>query len=317
MQFLKNSFFIILIYFILCTPQDKEYNYKNIIIGGPCEIKFFCSNKKVAQRILSDIDTELKYLDSLLNYFSPNSLVSRVNKEHCAQLPEDIKPIFLLSDSISRLTNGLFDISIAPLLEIWGFYGKEKRIPAKEEIARVKRFVDYRKITIIGDSIFIPENMKIDLGAIAQGFAADRVAEIMKKNRIKSAVINIAGEVYALGNSPKNRPWVVGIKNPRGEGVIEKVGLSNGALSTSGDYEKFFVIDGIRYAHIIDPRTGYPAGNYASVTIFAESATFADGIATAVSVMGAQEGKKFLDSLGIKGIIYYEQDNRLERLETK
>ncbi len=308
---------IFILVFIFCTPIEKGYNYKNIVMGGPCEIKFYTSDKIVAQRVLSDIDLELKYLDSLLNYFSPNSLVSRINREHRAQLPKDIKPIFLLSDSISHLTNGVFDISIAPLLEIWGFYSKEKRIPAKEEIARVKRLVDYRKITIKGDSIFIPDSMKIDLGGIAQGFAADRVSEIMRMYKIRSAIINIAGEIYALGNSPKKRPWVVGIKNPRGEGVIEKVGLSNGALSTSGDYEKFFIIEGIRYAHIIDPRTGYPASNYASVTIFAKSATFADGIATAVSVMGAQNGKKFLDSLGIKGIIYYEKDDKLERLETR
>uniref|UniRef100_A0A7C6AFL5 FAD:protein FMN transferase n=1 Tax=candidate division WOR-3 bacterium TaxID=2052148 RepID=A0A7C6AFL5_UNCW3 len=316
MQFLRNNLFFIFI-FIFCTPREREYNYKNFIVGGPCEIKFYCADNNTAHRILTEIDRELKYLDSLLNYFSPNSLVSRINREHRAQLPKDIKPVFLLSDSISRLTNGVFDISIAPLLEIWGFYSNQKKIPAQVEINQAKKFVDYRKITIKRDSIFIPESMKVDLGGIAQGFAADRVSEIMRMYKIKSAIINIAGEVYALGNSPKKRPWVVGIKNPRGEGVIEKVGLIDGALSTSGDYEKFFVVDGIRYAHIIDPRTGLPAQNYASVTIFAESATFADGIATAVSVMGAQEGKKFLDSLGIKGIIYYEQDNILKRLETE
>uniref|UniRef100_A0A7V1EIT3 FAD:protein FMN transferase n=1 Tax=candidate division WOR-3 bacterium TaxID=2052148 RepID=A0A7V1EIT3_UNCW3 len=316
MSFVKYKVIFIFV-FIFCAPKEKEYNYKNIVMGGPCEIKFYCPDKTVAQRVLSEIDLELKYLDSLLNYFSPNSLVSRINREHRAQLPEDIKPVFLLSDSISRLTNGVFDISIAPLLEIWGFYSNQKKIPAQVEINRAKKFVDYRKITIKRDSIFIPESMKVDLGGIAQGFAADRVSGIMRMYKIKSAVINIAGEIYALGNSPKKRPWVVGIKNPRGDGVIEKVGVIDGALSTSGDYEKFFIIDGIRYAHIIDPRTGYPAQNYASVTIFAESATFADGIATAVSVMGAREGKKFLDSLGIKGIIYYAKDDKLERLETR
>jgi thiamine biosynthesis lipoprotein len=316
MSFTKYKTIFILI-FIFCTPKEDEYNYKNFIMGGPCEIKFYTSDKKLARMILTEINSDLKYLDSLLNYFSPNSLVSKINREHRAQLPKDIKPVFLLSDSISRLTNGAFDISIAPLLEIWGFYSNQKKIPAQVEINRAKRFVDYRKITLKRDSIFIPDSMKIDLGGIAQGFAADWVAGIMKKYKIKSAIINIAGEVYALGKSPKNRPWIIGIKNPRGEGIIEKVDLIDDALSTSGDYEKFFVVDGIRYAHIIDPKTGYPAKNYASVTIFAESATFADGIATAVSVMGAQEGKEFLDSLGIKGIIYYEHENRLERLETK
>ncbi len=280
-------------------------------------VKFYSSDKSTSERVLSEIDKELKRLDSLLNYFSTKSLVSEINIKHRASLPPDIKSIFLLADSISDLTNGKFDISIAPLLEIWGFYGKEKRIPGKKEIERAKRLVDYKKIKIIGDSIFIPEDMKIDLGGIAQGFAADRVVDILRKHNIKSAIINIAGEVYAIGKSPKNRPWVVGIKHPRQDGVIEKVGLVDCALSTSGDYEKFFIVDGVRYAHIIDPKTGYPARDFASVTIIAENTTFADGIATAVSVMGAEKGKKFLDSLGIKGIIYYEKNNKLERLETE
>ncbi|MEO0094742.1 MAG: FAD:protein FMN transferase [candidate division WOR-3 bacterium] len=316
MQISKRIFFIFLI-LIFCTRVEKEYRYQNIIVGGPCEIRFYCADKIIAKKILKEIDDELKYLDSLLSYFSPKSLVSKINREHRAYIPPDIRQIFLMSDSISRITNGSFDISIAPLLEIWGFYGKEKRVPDKKEIERVKRLVDHKKIKIISDSIFIPDSMKIDLGGIAQGFAADRVADILKNNKIKSAIINIAGEVYAIGKSPQNRPWVVGIKHPRQDGVIEKVGLVDCALSTSGDYEKFFVVNGVRYAHIIDPRTGYSARDFASVTIVAENATFADGIATAVSVMGAEKGKKFLDSLGIKGIIYYEKDNRLERLATE
>lgn len=305
------------LFLISCSASLKEYNYSNIFVGGKCEIKFFCHNELRAKEILQEIHRELKEIDSLLNYFSPSSLVSEINTKHRVCLPIDIKEIFVLSDSIARLTNGLFDISIAPLLELWGFYDKEKKVPTQHEITHAKALVDYRRINIKADTIIIPANMKIDLGGIAQGFAADRVAYILRNHNIKSAIINIAGEVYAIGKSPRNRPWVVGIKHPRQEGVIEKVGLIDCALSTSGDYEKFFIVNGVRYAHIIDPRTGYPARDFASVSIFAESATFADGIATAVSVMGAEQGKRFLDSLGIKGIIYYEKDNRLERLETE
>lgn len=314
MRLLLIFFITILIY---CHRIEKEYYYKNILVGGLCEIRFYCSDKNTGEKILKEIDDQLKYLDSLLSYFSPNSMVSKINREYCARIPEDSKPIFLMADSVSRLTRGLFDISVAPLLEIWGFYSKEERIPEREMIERVKSLVDYGKIKIKGDSIFISPGMKIDLGGIAQGFAVDRIVDILRKYRINSGIINIAGEVYALGKSPRNRPWVVGIKHPRQEGVIEKVALVDCALSTSGDYEKFFIINGKRYAHIINPRTGYPADEYASVTIFAENAAFADGIATAVSVMGAHKGKKFLDSLGIKGIIYYEEDNKLKRLEAE
>ncbi|MGQ9534933.1 MAG: FAD:protein FMN transferase [bacterium] len=312
-----NLLILICLLLFSCTQKEKVYNYKNFLVGGPCEIKFVCSDKGVANRVLTEIDNELKRLDSLLNYFSPNSLISKINNEHRAEIPGDIKEIFLLSDSISRLTNGLFDISVAPLVEVWGFYTGEERIPEKSEIEKAKACVNYKKILLRGDSIFTPEAMKIDLGGIAQGFAADCVASILKKYRINSAIINIGGEVFALGNSPLKRPWTVGIKNPRGQGIIEKLSLSDRALSTSGDYEKFFVFKGVRYAHIINPKTGYPAENFASVTILDHNTAFADGIATAVSVMGAHQGKKFLDSLKIKGIIYYEKDNRLERLESE
>ncbi len=280
-------------------------------------MKFYTTDKRSGDNALKEIDQELKYLDSLLNFFSENSLVSAINKNHKARLDNTMLYLFKLCDSIAGLTDGLFDISIAPLVEIWGFYGGEKRVPEEEEIRRAKRLVDYRKISLKGDSIFIPKDMKIDLSGIAQGFAADRVAEILKRYNIKSGIINIGGEVYGLGNSPKNRPWVVGIKNPRGGGVIEKIGISDWALATSGDYEKFFVINGIRYNHILNPKTGFPAEEFASVTVIAKNAAFADGIATAVAAMGAKRGIKFLDSLEIKGIIYYEENGELKRLESR
>ncbi|GAH51015.1 unnamed protein product [marine sediment metagenome] len=159
--------------------------------------------------------------------------------------------------------------------------------------------------------------MKVDLGGIAQGFAADRVAMILKEYNVKSALINIGGEIALIGQSPKGRPWRIGIKNPRGEGIIETVELKDEALSTSGDYEKFFIINNKRYPHIINPKTGFPARDFVSVTIFAKNAAFADAIATATATMGPEKGLIFLDSLGIGGIIYYEESGCLQRVEKR
>jgi thiamine biosynthesis lipoprotein len=179
---------------------------------------------------------------------------------------------------------------------------------------KAKNAVDHTRIKLTGDSVFIAAGMKVDLGGIVQGFAADRAGEILRARGVRSAIINIAGEILALGRPPLGRPWRVGIKDPRADGVIESVDLEDGALSTSGDYEKYFELNGRRYAHIIDPRTGYPARDLASVTVFASSAAFADAMATAVAVMGPESGKKFLDSLCIRGIMYYEKDGMLERI---
>ncbi len=310
-------FLLIISLLIINCQGQTEYFYTKFIVGGQCEIKFYCTNKKTAKAAISEMDKELTKIDSLLNRFSEKSLVSELNRKLEVRASSDIIYLFSLSDSISRLTNGLFDISIAPLIETWGFYEHEYQDPDTGEIEQKKKFVNYKNIKIGKDSIKILEGMQVDLGGIAQGYAADRAAEILKRHHIRSALINIAGEIVAIGQSPKGRPWRIGIKNPRGKGAIEIVELKEGALSTSGNYEKFFLIGGKKYPHIINPQTGFPALNFVSVTVFAQNASFADAIATAVAIMGPERSMKFLDSLGIQGIIYFEKDNLLQRIENK
>jgi len=313
--FIRRLTSIVALLFIYCA--SKEFNYSRFIVGSSCEIKFYCNNETTARQITHEIDSELVRLDSLLNRFSEKSLVTALNRSSRVKAPQDIIYLFSLSDSLSRLTEGLFDISVAPLLELWGFYSREFKVPDSTEISDTRKLVDYTTIQIKPDSIIIPEGMNVDLGGIAQGYAADRVKKVLDKYRIESAIINIGGEIVAIGQSSKGRPWRVGIKNPRGEGIIETVELKDYALSTSGDYEKFFMIDNKRHPHIINPKTGFPALDFASVTVFADNASFADAMATAVAIMGPDQGIKFLDSLGIHGIIYYEKQGNLTRIETK
>ncbi len=316
-----KRFIIIILSFMLLVScaRKKEYHYTNFLFGAPCDIKFYFIDDVRAKEIIDVIDLELTRLDSLLNYFSDKSLVSELNRNLRVKAPGDIIYLFSLCDSVSRLTNGLFDISIAPLVEGWGFYEGKKRVPDSFEIERLKGLVNFRKIQIKDDSIIIEKGMKIDLAGIAQGYAADRVGMILRQRSVRSAIINIGGEILGIGESPRGRPWRVGIKNPRGKGIIETIELKDSAVSTSGDYEKFFIIDHKRYCHIINPKTGFPAQDFASVTICAKSAGFADALATAVSIMGRERAIKFLDSLKIHSIIYYydEKDQKLHRLEVK
>lgn len=307
---------LLLVTFVVmfCAPQ-QEYTYNKFIVGAPCEVKFYYGNERSAREIIDVIDLELVTLDSLLNYFSEKSIVSELNHSGRAKVSSDIIYLLSLSDSLSQLTDGLFDITVAPLLDIWGFYRRELTIPDTTEIEKNKKLVDYRKIQMKHDSIILPTGVKIDLGGIAQGYAADRVALILRQRHVKSAIINIGGEVIAIGQSPEGRPWRIGIQNPRSKGVIETVELEDFAVSTSGDYEKYFLIHGKRYPHIINPKTGFPALDFVSVTIFAQDAAFADAIATAVATMKPTTAVKFLDSLGIRGIIYYEEGGSLKRVE--
>ncbi len=307
---------LLLLLFAFCSRPEKEIVYRRFVIGADCEVKFYCFDTLRAAQIRGAIDRELFRLDSLLSRFSDISLVSEINQNRKAALPPDLIPLFELCDSMSVVTSGRFDISVAPLVDLWGFYRRNHRVPDSAEIARKKELVNHGRIKLTEDSIFIPDNMTIDLGGIAQAYAADCIIARLKGHDIRRALVNIGGEIAALGRSAKNRPWRIGIKHPRASGIIEIVELEDNALSTSGDYEKFFEIGNRRYAHIINPLTGFPADDFASVTIFHERASIADALATAVAIMGAENGLKFLDSLGIRGIIYYVREDRLWRLET-
>ncbi len=299
-----------------CGAPQKEYTYSNYLFGAPCTVKFNYIGDERAKEIIDVIDLELTRLDSLLNFFSPTSLVSSLNRNSLVQAPSDVIFLFSMCDSVSRLTAGLFDITAASLLEVWGFYGNNRSIPSRETINKAMEWVDYRRVKIVGDSIFIDPGMKVDLGGIAQGYAADRTALILRQRHVKSAIIDIGGEVLAIGRSPQGRPWRVGIRHPREGGIIETIELEDEAVSTSGDYEKFFLVRGQRYPHIIDPRTGYPAQDFASVTIIADNAAYADALSTATAIMGPA-GIDFLDSIGIQGIIYYEENGLLERVANR
>ena len=308
--------FLLLASFMLitCGAPQQEYSSTNFLFGAPCTIKFYYIGGERAREIIDVIDLELTRLDSLLNYFSEISLVTELNRNSRVHAPGDVIFLFNTSDSVSRLTDGLFDITVAPLLETWGFYRREKILPTQDAIVQAMKLVDYRRIRITDDSIIVGSGMKVDLGGIAQGFAADRAALILRQRHVKSAIIDIGGEVLAIGRSPQGRPWRVGIQNPRGKGIIETIELENSAVSTSGDYEKFFIMDNKRYPHIINPKTGRPAQNFASVTIIADNATYADAMSTAIAIMGPASGIDFLDSLEITGIIYYEENDSLKRV---
>lgn len=299
-----------------CGPPPKEYTYSNFLFGAQCNIKFYYISEERAREIIDVIDLELTRLDSLLNYFSETSLVSELNREKQVQAPGDIIHLFGVSDSVSRLTGGLFDITVAPLLETWGFYRKEKTLPKQSTVEHAMQLVDHHRLRITNDSIVMDSGMKVDLGGIAQGFAVDRAALILRQRHVKSAIIDIGGEVLAIGRSPQGRPWRVGIQNPRGQGIIETIELENAAVSTSGDYEKFFMIEGTRYPHIINPKTGMPAQTFASVTVIADNAAFADAMSTAIAIMGTA-GIDFLDSLNLQGIIYYEENGSLRRVANR
>ena len=242
-----------------------------------------------------------------------SSDISEINqaagKEYVKVHPEIIKMI-KTAVKYSKLSNGAFDITVEPLVNLWGIGTDDENVPADAEIKLKLLLVGYNNISINeeDESVkLLKEGMAIDLGGIAKGFAADEVVKVYKEYDIKGGIISLGGSsIYTVGQKPDGTPWNVGIKHPRKDNDQDYVGvinLSEQALSTSGDYERYFMKDGKRYHHILNPATGYPTDNgVISVTIVVDSNIpdcnmIADTLTKTVFVLGVDNGLKFIDNI--------------------
>jgi len=212
-----------------------------------------------------------------------------------------------------ELTNGAWDGTVRPLVDLWGFYAKkEKRsVPDKDKILSFLPEIGFNHIELLptGHLVKRKASITLDLASIAKGYGVDAVSEVLRKKGIDNFLVEIGGEVYASGQKKENIPWRVGINRPEKgaslAAVYRSLSLRNRALATSGDYRNFFEIDGKRYSHVLDPKTGYPVNNaIVSVSILAQTCMLADGLATAVMIMGTRKGINLINTLEtVEGMI--------------
>ncbi|MFC1804783.1 FAD:protein FMN transferase [Candidatus Omnitrophota bacterium] len=239
---------------------------------------------------------EIERVEELLSKFKEESEVSRLNQTGQLQVSDDTFYLLKKAREFWQKSNGAFDISIGPLLDLWGFTNGEYRVPSQDEIMKILASVGTDKISLNDkDNLvkFDAEGMKIDLGAIAKGYAVDSAIKKIKAAGINSCLIDAGGDIYALGVR-LNEAWSIGIQDPRQGAVKENIKISNRGIATSGDYERYFKRGNRRYTHILDPKTGYPVqGRIASVTVVAGDCLTADAIATAIFVLGKEKGEAF------------------------
>ncbi len=253
--------------------------------------------------VKAGIDSILLRLDSSLSTYLPASIISRINKnEHNIGVDDHFRTVLRRSIEVSERTNGLFDVTVAPLVNAWGFGPNRKEKLDEPLINSLKILVGYRKVKIQGDSLVKEQpGMKLDFNAIAQGYSVDVLAQYLQSRGIENFLIELGGELVARG-SKLGEKWKVGIDKPvenaGSEHEIEAIiTLNNKALCTSGNYRKFYEEGGRKFAHIIDPQTGYPAKqNILSATVLANDATTADAYATAFMIMGLEKAKHFLEN---------------------
>ncbi|MBU0709968.1 MAG: FAD:protein FMN transferase [Candidatus Omnitrophica bacterium] len=287
---MTRSLKLIFIILLLCGCQDQKlYKSNRIIMGTIIEVT---SADSRAANIAFDA---IKKIDQLLSKYNPESEASKLNLEGQLYASSETFYIIKRAKEFHKITNGAFDVSVGPLLDLWGFTEKEYRLPKAEEIRRTLELVGSDKIVLNqSDNMvkFMLLGMKIDLGAIAKGYAIDYAVAELKKSGITSCLINAGGDIYCLG-SKFGKPWHVAIKDPRGFSSPGTLELKDRAVATSGDYEQYFFENSKRYAHIFNPETGYPVeSGVVSVTVVASDCLTADFLATSIMVLGKDKGKE-------------------------
>lgn len=248
-----------------------------------------------ADAALDEAVAEIERLDALWSIASSDGEIARLNAEKKITASADTLALLTRAKEISAATDGLFSTTIAPLMEAWGFTSGDYRVPDEAELSALLAHVDDEEIAISDSTVTIPADAKVDLGGIAKGFTSARVMEIFRENGIKNGILSLGGNVQALGTKPDGTLWRVGLQNPADErALFATLELADKAVITSGAYERNFEQNGIVYHHIIDPRTGYPAeSGLSSVTIVSDDGTLADGLSTALFIMGKEAAVEF------------------------
>lgn len=301
-----NPFVYILLGLLtLSSCQHKEYFYnEGVAFGTTYHITY-----KGSKDLQKALEAEMEKFNGSLSTYDPNSTISRFNRSGSDpfDLSKDPWMLKMVKESrhFSELSNGAFDITVSPLVDLWGFGPKAKSDPTVKLIDSIRSFVSYKLIKLDGDQLIkFDPRVQLDCGAIAGGYASDIIAEYLEKQGIDDYMVEIGGEVVLHGENPKGGQWRIGINKPVDDSTsanndIERLlVLTDKALSTSGNYRSFYVKDGKKYAHTIDPHTGYPVQHsLLSATIVANDCFTADALATACMVMGVDEGMKLIESL--------------------
>lgn len=250
-----------------------------------------------------EIEEELQKVDNSLSPFNKTSIISRVNRNEKVKVDEMFSEVFQLAEKISGETDGAFDITVAPMVNAWGFGFKTGNPPTRQTIDSLRAIVGFHNVAL-QDGYVIKKNPKtmLDCSAIAKGYGTDVVARFLKKKGVQNFMVEIGGEIVVNGNSEKLQPWRIGINKPTddslntNQAIQDVVSVSNIAMATSGNYRNFYYKNGKKYAHTIDPKTGYPVQhNILSATVFADDCATADAYATSFMVLGLDGAKKILE----------------------
>lgn len=269
----------------------------------------------------AEIRQEMERVNQSLSMFNKNSVISKWNRGESDQVDSLFIAMYTKAKEVNQVTGGAFDITVAPLVNVWGFGFKNEKLPSAEKVDSLLRYVGMDKVQLDGDRVIKQvEGIQMDASSIAKGQGVDLVAEFFDRNGVHDYMIEIGGEVRVRGESNKQRPWHIGIDKPIDDATAANrelqlvLALREGALATSGNYRRFYVVDGKKYSHTINPKTGYPVQqDILGASVYAPTCMEADAYATAFMVLGTKEAKRIVEENSHIDACFIYQNEQGER----
>lgn len=292
----------------LFSFSPELVSFSGPTMGTTYTVKFYTNeNMDDTGRYKDDVDAVLVRINELMSTYDPESELSRFNKlpiNTGMNISSDLAYVIDQAQMISRMSDGEYDVTVGPLVNIWGFGPGKKTdtVPTADAISQAQQKVDFSAISLSGQTLSKTKDIYIDLSSIAKGYGVDKVAKTLERLGVESYLVEVGGEIVSKGVKPDGEPWRVAIESPNGgHSVVQKVvTVSNVAIATSGDYRNYFERNGVRYSHTINPKTGKPITHrLVSVTVIEKNTTLADGFATAITVLGPEKGLAFAQKNGL------------------
>ena len=280
------------------------------------EVQVHSDDAALAQRAANAAIAEVQRIEAKYSRYRDDTVVSRINAQAGREpvaVDDETLALLAFADACFRQSDGLFDATSGVLRRAWNF--RESRVPSPAQLDALLPLVGWDKVEIAGSQVRLSRaGMQLDFGGFGKEYAVDRAARVLRENGAESAMVNLAGDLAILGPQPGGAPWRVGIKHPRKEGMLlATLPVSSGAIATSGDYERFIEVDGVRYCHILDPRTGMPARGLQSVTVHGPSCLVAGSATTIAMLKGRDAGLAWLESLGVAHLAAADDGTVLHR----
>jgi len=283
--------------------KQKLFHFSFQAMGSPCELKIYHCDGGMAQDVYEKVVADVQRIEYRYSRYRDDSILSEINKtaEQGGEIEIDEETYALLNyaDTCFWQSQGLFDVTSGVLRKAWDF--KSNKIPSVKEINSLLKFVGWQKVSFTQKSVsFSRSGMQLDFGGIGKEYAVDRAANICRLNGVVSGLVNLGGDIHIIGPHPDGKPWQVGVSHPRNSSdVLTRIPVSKGAVASSGDYERCLMINGKRYGHVLNPKTGWPVEELIAVTVVAPQCVIAGSLCT-ISMLLEKQGKKWLKETGVR-----------------